>query len=165
MKDRFILSFTLLLLVFSQPLPAFAVSSESEMDMILTSAESVFKSMKSRSYALIWGGLSAKSQETIVEDTQKSLQKSGVSSYTNEQLAVDFSSGAVLAKAYWDSFLNNFDPDTVLSQSTWKMGPIKNDKADVIISYKKSENPAVLKMLREEGSWKVGLVETFWLRK
>ncbi|MHB8882697.1 MAG: hypothetical protein ACYC69_14460 [Thermodesulfovibrionales bacterium] len=165
MKNRFVLVFVLLALINTLPFPALADSPDREMDLILTSAESVFKAMKSRSYALIWGGLSLKSQETILDDTQKSLQKAGVSSYTKEQLMADFSSGAVLSKAYWDSFLNNFDPDTVLSQSAWKMGPIKKDKADVIISYKKSENPAVLKMFREEGSWKVGLVETFWLRK
>ncbi len=106
-----------------------------------------------------------KSRETIVNDTLKNLHKKGFNAYTKEQLVAEFSSGADLSKAYWEAFLNNFDPDMVLLESKWQMGPIKKDNADVIISYKKSENPAVLKMFREEGSWKLGLVETFWLRR
>jgi len=33
--------------------------------------------------------------------------------------------------------------------------------AEIVIKYKKSENPFHLKMYKEDGIWKVGLVETF----
>jgi len=132
---------------------------------VLTSAESLFKAMKSRDYVRTWEHLSAKSKETIVEDTYKELVKANVSGSTKERLAGDFLSGDIHSRAYWHAFLVNFDPDAVLEQSRWEMGEIKKDRADVIITHKKSENPAVLQMFRESGAWKVGLVETFWTRK
>ena len=49
-----------------------------------------------------------------------------------------------MAKAYWNSYLNAFDPDSVLEQSKWGMGAIKKDKAEISILYKESAKPAVL---------------------
>jgi hypothetical protein len=69
------------------------------------------------------------------------------------------------AKGYWSGYLSSFDPKTVLEQSAWKMGEIKKDRAEIILRYRKSSNDAILKMYREEGSWKVGLDETFSTRQ
>ena len=45
------------------------------------------------------------------------------------------------------------------------MGQVKNDRAEVIIRYKRSERPAIIQMFREDGVWKVGLEETFGILK
>jgi len=47
----------------------------------------------------------------------------------------------------------------------WEIGFIKENKAEIIIKQKKSEEPARLKLFKENNKWKVGLVETFWTRK
>lgn len=69
-----------------------------------------------------------------------------------------------MAKAYWNSYLNAFDPDRVLEQSKWDIGAIKKDKAELNILYKKSEKPAVLLIYMEGNVWEVGLEETFGSR-
>jgi hypothetical protein len=66
-----------------------------------------------------------------------------------------------LAKAHWNSYLNAFDPDSVLEQSKWGMGAIKKDKAEINILYKESAKPAVLILYMEGNLWKVGLEEAF----
>ncbi len=130
------------------------------VDNILTSAESLFKSMKEKNYTQIWELLTTKSKNTIVEDVYKKDKEK----ISKKEIYKDFDTGGPIAQAYWDGFIANFNPDTVLEHSRWKMGPIKSDRAEIIIIYKKSENPADLKMFKEDGSWKVGLVETFWSR-
>lgn len=69
-----------------------------------------------------------------------------------------------MAKAYWNSYLNAFDPDRVLEQSKWDIGAIKKDKAEINILYKKSAKPAVLLIYMEGNVWEVGLEETFGSR-
>jgi len=53
----------------------------------------------------------------------------------------------------------------ILENSRWEIAFIKEDKAEIIITYKKSAEPARLKIFREDNTWKIGLVETFWTRK
>ena len=69
-----------------------------------------------------------------------------------------------MAKAYWNSYLNAFDPDRVLEQRKWDIGAMKKDKAELNILYKKSEKPAVLLIYMEGNVWEVGLEETFGSR-
>ena len=69
-----------------------------------------------------------------------------------------------MAKAYWNSYLNAFDPDRVLKQSKWDIGAMKKDKAEINILYKKSAKPAVLLIYMEGNVWEVGLEETFGSR-
>jgi hypothetical protein len=45
------------------------------------------------------------------------------------------------------------------------MGEIEKDKAEIILQYRKSEKPAILKMFKEDNEWKVGLDESFGARK
>ncbi len=45
------------------------------------------------------------------------------------------------------------------------MGHIRPDSAELLITHKRSQKPARLQMFKENGTWKVGLVETFWTRK
>lgn len=144
--------------------PTFARSIDEEIDVILSVAESLFTKLKEREHKVVWGLLTEKTRRTIVNDTDKSLADSA-SNYSHEQIAADFESGGPIAMAYWRGFLQTFDPDYALKQSTWSMGLLKNDRAEIKLLYKRSENPALVKMFKEYGFWKVGLVESFWSRK
>jgi hypothetical protein len=131
---------------------------------ILTTAESVFKAMQKGDHVALWRGLTASTQRTIVRNVEKALDKAG-KAQPEEIIRRDLESGGELAKGYWSGYLSQFDPKTVLEQSAWKMGEMKSDRADIILRYRKSSNDAVLKMYREEGTWKVGLDETFSARQ
>ncbi len=120
--------------------------------------------MKGKDYPAIWKFLTIKSKSAIVKNVQKASAKVGVE-YSKKQISADFGIGGPLSKAYWDSYLAEFDPDMVLEHSRWEMGIIKNKKAAIIIHYEKSEKPALLKLNKEDGIWKVGLEETFGARK
>ena len=138
-------------------LPVLAQAGAAETDRILDAGEACFKAMKQKDYAAIWESLSAKSQAAIVGD----VAKRAAHTYSKEQIGTDFSIGGLVAKSYWDEYLFYFDPDTVLEQSKWEMGPIGKQQAEIILQYKKAEQPARLKLFKEGNQWKVGLIETF----
>jgi hypothetical protein len=137
-----------------------AGNNDNEIDQILSSAESLFKAMKEKNYPKIWTFLSVKSKNIIVDDVYKAVNKKGTN-YKKEDINKDFAAGGLLTASYWKNYLENFNPDIVLEESTWDMGKIEKDKAEIVIRYKKSEGPAMLKMFKEEGKWMVGLEETF----
>ena len=154
----------LVVLTFYFASVAFSENPGSEINNVLFSAESLFKAMKGKDYPAIWKFLTIKSKSVIVKNVRKASAKAGVK-YLEEQLRADFGIGGLLSKAYWDSYLTEFDPDMVLEHSRWEMGIVKNKKAAIIIHYEKSERPAMLKLYKEEKAWKVGLEETFGARK
>ncbi|MFQ5586960.1 MAG: hypothetical protein ACE5GF_09095, partial [Thermodesulfobacteriota bacterium] len=144
--------------LFCYPLHASA-ATDREIDMVLSAAECHFKAMKRRAYPEIWELLTVRSKNTIIREVRKSSRDV----YSEEQVATDFTIGGIIARSYWNAFLNVFDPDTVLELSRWEMGRIKGKKAEIFITYKNNtERPAILKMYKEGNRWKVGLVETFW---
>lgn len=143
---------------------AYAQINDEEINTILTQAESLFKAIKENNYIETWRLLTGKSRKSIVEDVHKHIKKGG-GSISEEVISADFASGGELAQAYWKGYITSFDPDLILTQSSWQPGKIKKDSAEIIIQYKKAENPAILLMFREEGIWKVGLEETFGTRK
>jgi len=162
--------FCIILSLFITTVPAYAQNTGDQLNAVLTPAESFFKSLKGKDYTKIWTLLSQKSQETIVDEVFKEILKNQslqttVMEYSREQILADFKVGGSLSKSYWNSFLEYFNPDLVLDQSKWDIGTVKKDKAEISIQYKKSDNPAMLKMFKENNVWKVGLVETFWTRK
>ena len=65
---------------------------------------------------------------------------------------------------YWNAFVKDFDPSTVLEQSVWNV-EIKPDRAILILRYKRSEYDSELKIYKEDGKWRFGLVESYWTRK
>ena len=109
--------------------------------------------------------LTQKSKDVIINDVYKAEQRKVGSELTKESIASNFNNGGPLSRSYWNGFLDNFNPDTALTQSKWDIGKFEKDRGEIIIKYRKSEGPAVLQMYKEQGSWKVGLVETFWSRK
>lgn len=135
-----------------------------QQEKILTATEIFFISMKNRNYAATWLALSAKSQATIVKDVLKENKKAGFES-NKEDVLNDFMTGGKMAKAYWDNFLFVFNPDVVLQECKWEMGKIKQDEAEIILQYKKSEKPAILKIFKENNQWKLGLDESFGARR
>jgi len=158
---------TLILIAFFLLFPAnFALAQNSgsgEQEKILSATESFFVQLKNKNYSAVWSVLSAKSQAKIISDVRKENKKAGVE--TNDQaLASDFSAGGAMAKAYWDGFLFVFNPDIALKECKWEIGKIKSDEAEVILQYKKSEKPAILKLYRENNAWKFGLDESFGAR-
>lgn len=137
-----------------------------EEDKILITAENTFKMMQSRDLKGIWDCLTEKSKQRIVDDTYKSYlklaKKENIPTPSKKDILNDFETVGRIAREYWEAFLENFDPKTVLEQSEWKIGKVEGNYAEIIIHYKKSERPAILQMFKERGVWKTGLVETFW---
>jgi hypothetical protein len=165
MKKIFVLFFLLLILLF--PLTSESTANlEKEHDHILTSAESLFKMMKERNIERIWFYLSKKSRSSIIEDTYKAMVnhekgRGNELGFSKEEIDRDFTNGGAIAKVYWKSYLENFDPDLVLEQSRWAMGKVSKDRAQINVTYKKAERPAIIQMYKEAGRWRVGLTETF----
>ncbi len=134
-----------------------------QQEQVLSAAENYFVHLKNKNYAAVWSALSAKSRAKIISDVRKENKKAGVE--TNDQaLADDFAAGGATAKAYWDGFLFVFNPDMALKECKWEIEKIKSDEAEVILQYRKSEKPAVLKLYRENNAWKFGLDESFGAR-
>lgn len=131
------------------------------MDRMLGSAEALFQAMQQREYVRVWSLLSRTSQQTIVQDTYRSIQ-SHQGDATTERIAQGFNAGDELASSYWNAFLKTFDPVMILEQSKWEIGSLKDDQGLIKLTYRKAEKPALLKMYREDGAWKVGLTESFW---
>lgn len=163
MKPGFIAN-VIICLVFSIALFLTQEVRADETVSVLDAAELTFKSMKDRSYNNIWRSVTQRSRNTIVKDVFKAVAKTD-NQYSEEQILNDFKDCSTICKSYWDGYLQSFDPNTALEQSKWGIGFIKKSEAEIIITYEKAEKPAVLKMFREDGVWKVGLVETFWTRK
>jgi hypothetical protein len=158
-------------------LPARAASPQDHpaVPAILSKAESLFQSMKSRDYPAIFAALSAKSRETIVAETSSALAAAAKQAPQGTPTALardpapgpeavrsDFVAGGPIARDYWDAFLRRFDPDEALEQSRWEIASVGKDRAEVHLTHHGADHPAKLKMFREDGGWKVGLVETFW---
>lgn len=150
-----ILTFLLIFVSF------FALASDYEA---LESCESFFVSLKSREYGKVWDSLSNKSKKTIVDDVYSEMKKAG-EKVELSTVQTDFGSCSYLCKTYWDSFLERFNPDFALTDSEWSLGEQEKDYAEIILKYKNSSSPAVLKMFREKGVWRFGLTESFWTRK
>ena len=139
-------------------------AGDGDIHHVLFSAESLFKALKEKNYTEVWKFLTAKSKSVIVDDVYREAVRIG-GTYSKEQMSDDFTTGGSIARAYWDSYLRIFDPDIVLENSTWKINVVENEYAEINILYKKSEKPAILKIFKEDGMWKVGLEETFRTRK
>ena len=166
--------------------PARAASPEDHpaVPAILARAESFFQSMKARDYPAIFAALSAKSRETIVAETSSALAAAAKQASPGNPAAAgsphhaqatatppnpetvrgDFVAGGPIARDYWNAFLRRFDPDAALEHSRWEIGSVGKDRAEILLTHHGADRPATLKMFREDGGWKAGLVETFWSR-
>jgi len=150
-------------LLFSANFASAQKIDPAQQEQILSAAENYFIHLKNKNYAAVWSVLSAKSQAKIIGDVRKENKKAGVE--TNDQaLASDFAAGGVMAKAYWDNYLFVFNPDIALKECKWEIGKVGSGEAEIVLQYKKSEKPAVLKLFKEDNAWKLGLDESFGAR-
>ncbi|MBI5188644.1 MAG: hypothetical protein HZA07_06200 [Nitrospirae bacterium] len=164
-RDIIVLVIISLFFSLTHPLILYAVpkGDKSEAE-VLDSAERFFINLKERKYTDAWNTLTEESRFTIIDDVYKSIKKAG-GDIEKEIVATDFSNSGTIFKTYWDAFLDNFNPDLVLKESKWEIKDIENDKAIIILKYIKSEAIAELKLHKENGKWRVGLIESFWTMK
>lgn len=148
----------------SGPAAVHAADNEALIAEIVETTERFFVSMKEKEYGTVWSLITRNSQEDIIDAVAEEMEKNGT--YLSEDaIRSDFDNHGLLLNSYWNAFLNNFDPNLVLRQSKWEMGPINGDEAEVTITYRKSDLPARVLMFRENGAWKIGFTETFLTRK
>ena len=150
--------------IFFLTTTAIAFASQSEEDKILAAAENLFIQMKNKDYKAIWESVTSRTKEVIVNDVYKASVNDKVA-ITKESVASDFNSNGPNARAYWDSYLTVFDPIIVLEHCQWTMGKIEHDAAEIYVQHKKSNLPATLKMYKENNVWKLGLEESFGVKK
>ena len=131
---------------------------------VLTSAEGFFIALKEKRFDDAWKSLTTKSRDTIVSEVYDEINKTKAK-IGRELVAEDFDKNGELSRLYWDAFIKNFDPDTVLEQSTWNIGQMKGDTAIIVLQYKESQYNSELKLYKEDGRWRVGLIESFWMMK
>ncbi len=163
-KAKFvIIIFSVLFVFFADISFSLPQKNQAEEDSILSAAENLFIYMKNKEYVSIWNCLSVKSKQIIIDDVYTESKKAGFE-YKKNELLNDFNSGGMLARAYWDSFLTVFDSNIALEQCKWEMGKIEKNEAEVILKYKKSDRPAILKMYKENNVWMIGLKESFGTR-
>ncbi|MBI5740366.1 MAG: hypothetical protein HZA16_06560 [Nitrospirae bacterium] len=140
---------------------AFPDGTGNPEDAILESSERFFISLKKNDFNTAWNLLSLKSRETIISDIIRATRKAGGGT-NKDDIIKDFENSGVISTSYWNAFLNTFNPDMILEECKWEMGVIDKQKAEIIITHRKASDPVTLKVLREDGVWRVGLVETFW---
>ena len=142
---------------------AYAGYDEATVTPVLNTAESFFSFLKKENYSASWNMLSKESRQTIVDDVHKTYKKMG-GKVIKADIKRDFDNKGNIFHSYWKAFVTNFNPDMILNESSWEIGFIKEQEAEIIIRHKKSSNPAKLKLFKETGTWKLGLTETFWSR-
>jgi hypothetical protein len=146
-------------------------TDQAQQEQILSAAENLFVLMKNKNYTAIWSVLSKKTQAAIVNDVRKENEKANKKNTkanleTNKDAIFnDFLTGGDNAKAYWNNFLTVFNPDIVLERCKWEMGKTGKNEAQLLLLHKTSEKPAIIKMFKENNEWKVGLDESFSVRK
>lgn len=158
-----------LIIFFSAITATFIPLSAGAMDgpvasEVLESAEKFFVSLRDNDFHVVWHLLTEKSRQTIINDVHTSTRKMG-GEITKDEIWSDFENSGIISSNYWRSFLTSFEPDMILKESRWEIGPIKSSTAEIVITHRKSREPAVLKLRKEDNAWKIGLVETFWTRK
>ncbi|RJR14520.1 MAG: hypothetical protein C4581_14000 [Nitrospiraceae bacterium] len=131
---------------------------------IVNAADKFFLSLKDSKYETAWELLTASSHKAIISDVYDSSRKVN-GEIEKEEIRKDFNSGGKMFTNYWNSFHRSFNFDMILENSEWEMGVVGKEEATIIIRHNNSEAPTLLRMRKEDDSWKVGLAETFWQRK
>jgi len=162
-KIKYQLGIILCVLSCSLFLPDITFADKTE-DEILSVAEGFFVALKEKRFADAWNLLTIKSKNTIVDEVYRGINKTNTK-IGRDVVGEEFEKRGELFKIYWDAFSKKFDADTVLSQSVWNIGEIKQDISVLILRYKRSEYDSDLKIYKEDGQWRFGLVESYWSRK
>jgi hypothetical protein len=153
--------FILCALIYLSPAVSAAAGEQGDLDGVLTSAERFFQCLRRGSFSQAWSLMSNKSRETITAD----IYKGSRGQYSKEQISGDLKAGGMIARSYWTGVLESFDPLLILEESRWEEGFVRPGKAELLITHRKSKYPVRLQLFKESGTWKVGMVESFWTRK
>ncbi len=138
--------------------------SSQALNAILYSAEDFFICFNKSDYKTVWELFSEKSKYKIIDEIYDASRDNGAA-IEKDAIRKSFRKKGLISANFWNAARSKFDPDMVLEESKWEIGFIKNSRAEITITYKKSSHPSKLKMYKENGSWRVGLVETFWSRR
>jgi hypothetical protein len=155
------LLFALCTFALLTPAAELGAGGQDELDAVLTSAERFFQCLRKGNFSQAWSFLSIESRETVTADIYKASGRQ----YSKEQINGDLRAGGMIARSYWTGVLESFDPLIILEESRWEEGFVRPGKAELLITHRKSKYPVHLKLFKESGSWKVGMVESFWTRK
>jgi len=142
----------------------FTEKSLTALNAILYSAEDFFISIKKSEFETSWDLLSEKSKNRIIKEIYDVSRDNGAE-IEKDVIRKSFRQNGLIASNFWNAARSKFNPDMVLEESHWEIGFIRNSKAEITITYRKSSHPSRLKMYKEQGYWRVGLVETFWSRR
>lgn len=160
----FLLACCALLLCASCQAPRGAGLSPDEQGPVFSAVEKTFVLMGERKSRELWESISRKSRDGIVNDILRSCEARKISC-DGEGLRADFARGGPAATIYWANYLGTFDPNSILKDSTWRLGAVTSREADVVIRHKDAERDAIIKVVKEDGAWKMGLEESFGVRK
>lgn len=140
--------------------------AENEFDYhAIDNSESFFQFLQSHDYIKAWSQMTEKSHDTIVSDVYDAIKKKSAEPISKENISDDFKQCGGICQEYWKGFLSYFNPAEVLDNSTWSTGNSEKNYCEILLKHKNSETPAIIKMYKENGMWKIGLTESFWLRK
>lgn len=156
-----LLLFALCAFTLLAPAVSPAAGERDDLAAVLTSAERFFQCLRKGSFSQAWSFLSARSRETITAD----IYKGSGGQYSKEQIRGDLRAGGMIARSYWTGVLESFDPLLILEESRWEEGFVRPGRAELLITHRKSKHPVRLQLFNESGSWKVGMVESFWTRR
>lgn len=159
--ERIFLVLTLCAAIFLFPGAGRGAGEQGDLDDILMSAERFFQCLRGGNFSQAWSFLSVGSREAITAD----IYKGSGGHYSREQIRGDLKAGGMIARSYWTGVLESFDPILILEESRWEEGFVHPGRAELLITYRKSKYPVHLKLFKESGAWKVGMVESFWTRK
>ncbi|PLX67361.1 MAG: hypothetical protein C0602_10590 [Denitrovibrio sp.] len=129
----------------------------------IEAADRFFVKMQHKEICSLWSMLTEESQRVIAKDIIKA--DNGENDLTNEVVLNDFENCGEITQSYWNAYLSAFDPNTVVNDAAWSIKEASDKNVDISLMYKTSTKPAILHMYFENAKWKVGLVESFWIRK
>lgn len=130
---------------------------------VLFPAYSFFVNLKNHNYKKTWSLLTHSSRKTIVKEIEGSFVKKKINIGVR-RISKSMKTGGYIAKSYWGGFLKSFNPDMVLKYSAWKVKSIGSKKARIEIDYKYAKAPTFLKMYKQNGKWRLGLMESLYGR-
>lgn len=149
-------------LILAMPSNSFSQSLEDpEVVDLFMAARAFFKTIESKDYSGVWESITAESRDKIIDAIYKEQKNTGEFS-TRETIRSDFDRCGPVCNSFWNAYFMAFDPESALKVSRWDLGYIKKRKAEIWITHLRADRPAKVKLFREEGKWKIGVMESFW---
>lgn len=144
-----------------------AYAGQDEDNAVLDTADKFFSKLDNNDYPDLWHALSKTSKNKIADDILDAYKDDKKNQYniTIKDIVADFDKCGNICNSYWMGFSRSFSAREVTMNSEWSIGKSEKDYYEIVLRNKKAQYPAILKIYKEDGAWKVGLTESFWLRK